>query len=70
MAMTYGHVYVSRIAMGANDAHTRRALREADDGPSLVITYSHCIAHGYDLCHGMDQQKAAVASGHWAAAAL
>jgi pyruvate-ferredoxin/flavodoxin oxidoreductase len=67
MAMTYGHVYVARIAMGANDAHTLRALREAEayDGPSLVIAYSHCIAHGYDLRHGMDQQKAAVASGHW-----
>ncbi len=67
MAMTYGHVYVARIAMGGNDAHTLRALREAEayDGPSLVIAYSHCIAHGYDLRHGMDQQKAAVASGHW-----
>jgi pyruvate-ferredoxin/flavodoxin oxidoreductase len=67
MAMTYGHVYVARVAMGANDAHTLRALREAEayDGPSLVIAYSHCIAHGYDLRHGMDQQKAAVASGHW-----
>ena len=67
MAMSYGHVYVARIAMGANDAHTLRALREAEayDGPSLIIAYSHCIAHGYDLRHGMDQQKAAVASGHW-----
>jgi pyruvate-ferredoxin/flavodoxin oxidoreductase len=67
MAMTYGHVYVARVAMGANDAHTLRALREAEayDGPSLVIAYSHCIAHGYDLRHGMDQQKAAVLSGHW-----
>jgi pyruvate-ferredoxin/flavodoxin oxidoreductase len=67
MAMSYGHVYVARIAMGANDGHTLRALREAEayDGPSLVIAYSHCIAHGYDLRHGMDQQKAAVASGHW-----
>jgi pyruvate-ferredoxin/flavodoxin oxidoreductase len=67
MVMTYGHVYVARIAMGANDVHTLRALREAEgyDGPSLVIAYSHCIAHGYDLRHGMEQQKAAVASGHW-----
>jgi len=67
MAMTYGHVYVARIAMGAGDAHMLRALREAEayDGPSLVIAYSHCIAHGYDLRHGIDQQKAAVASGHW-----
>jgi pyruvate-ferredoxin/flavodoxin oxidoreductase len=67
MAMTYGHVYVARVAMGANDAHVLRALREAEayDGPSLVIAYSHCIAHGYDLRHGLDQQKAAVLSGHW-----
>jgi len=67
MAMTYGHVYVARVAMGASDGQTLRALREAEayDGPSLVIAYSHCIAHGYDLRHGMDQQKAAVLSGHW-----
>jgi pyruvate-ferredoxin/flavodoxin oxidoreductase len=67
MAMTYGHVYVARVAMGGNDAQTLRALREAEahEGPSLVIAYSHCIAHGYDLRHGMDQQKAAVLSGHW-----
>jgi pyruvate-ferredoxin/flavodoxin oxidoreductase len=67
MAMTYGHVYVACVAMGANDAHTLRALREAEayDGPSLVIAYSHCIAHGYDLRYGLDQQKAAVLSGHW-----
>jgi pyruvate-ferredoxin/flavodoxin oxidoreductase len=67
MAMTYGTVYVARVAMGANDTHTLRALREAEafPGPSLVIAYSHCIAHGYDLRHGMDQQKAAVLSGHW-----
>jgi pyruvate-ferredoxin/flavodoxin oxidoreductase len=67
MAMSYGHVYVARVAMGANDAQTLRALREAEayDGPSLVIAYSHCIAHGYDLRHGLDQQKAAVLAGHW-----
>jgi pyruvate-ferredoxin/flavodoxin oxidoreductase len=67
MAMTYGHIYVARVAMGGNDAQTLRAFREAEayDGPSLVIAYSHCIAHGYDLRHGMDQQKAAVLSGHW-----
>jgi pyruvate-ferredoxin/flavodoxin oxidoreductase len=67
MAMTYGTVYVARVAMGGNDAQTLRALREAEafDGPSLVIAYSHCIAHGYDLRHGMEQQKAAVLSGHW-----
>jgi pyruvate-ferredoxin/flavodoxin oxidoreductase len=67
MVMTYGSVYVARVAMGGNDAHTVRALREAEayPGPSLVIAYSHCIAHGYDLRFGMDQQKAAVLSGHW-----
>jgi pyruvate-ferredoxin/flavodoxin oxidoreductase len=67
MAMTYGHVYVARVAMGGNDAHTLRAFREAEayDGPALIIAYSHCIAHGFDLRHGMDQQKAAVLSGHW-----
>jgi pyruvate-ferredoxin/flavodoxin oxidoreductase len=53
--------------MGGSDAQTLRAFREAEayPGPSLVIAYSHCIAHGYDLRHGMDQQKAAVQSGHW-----
>ncbi len=67
MAMAYGQVYVARVAMGAGDAHTLRAFREAEayDGPSLIIAYSHCIAHGFDLRHGMDQQKAAVLSGHW-----
>jgi pyruvate-ferredoxin/flavodoxin oxidoreductase len=67
MAMTYGTAYVARVAMGANDAHTLRTLREAEafPGSSLVIAYSHCIAHGYDLRHGMNQQKAAVLSGHW-----
>jgi pyruvate-ferredoxin/flavodoxin oxidoreductase len=63
----YGNVYIARVAMGASDAQTVRAFREAEawDGPSLVIAYSHCIAHGYDLRHGMDQQKSAVLSGHW-----
>jgi pyruvate-ferredoxin/flavodoxin oxidoreductase len=67
MAMTYGHVYVARVAMGASDAQTLRAFREAEawDGPSLILAYSHCIAHGYDLRHGMAQQRAAVLSGHW-----
>jgi pyruvate-ferredoxin/flavodoxin oxidoreductase len=67
MAMTYGSVYVARVAMGANDTHTVRAFREAEayPGPSLIIAYSHCIAHGYNLVHGMEQQKAAVLSGHW-----
>jgi pyruvate-ferredoxin/flavodoxin oxidoreductase len=67
MAMTYGNVYVARVAMGGSDAQTVRAFREAEayPGPALVIAYSHCIAHGYDLRHGMDQQKAAVLAGHW-----
>jgi pyruvate-ferredoxin/flavodoxin oxidoreductase len=67
MAMTYGHVYVARVAMGANDTQTLRAFREAEayDGPSLILAYSPCIAHGYDLRHGMEQQKAAALSGHW-----
>ena len=63
MAMTYGNVYVARVAMGANDAQTLQAFLEAEayDGPSLIIAYSHCIAHGYDMRHGLEQQKAAVA---------
>jgi pyruvate-ferredoxin/flavodoxin oxidoreductase len=67
MAMTYGTVYVARIALGGNDAQALKAFREAEayPGPSLLIAYSHCIAHGYDLKHGMDQQRAAVLSGHW-----
>jgi pyruvate-ferredoxin/flavodoxin oxidoreductase len=67
MAMTYGNVYVARVAMGGNDTQTVKAFREAEayDGPSLVIAYSHCIAHGYNLVHGMEQQKAAVQSGYW-----
>lgn len=67
LAISYGSIYVARIAMGANDAQTVKAMLEAEayDGPSLIIAYSHCIAHGYDLAHGLDQQKAAVASGYW-----
>jgi pyruvate-ferredoxin/flavodoxin oxidoreductase len=67
MAMTYGHVYVAQVAMGAHDAQTLRAFREAEAyrGPALIIAYSPCIAHGYDLRHGADQQKAATLSGHW-----
>jgi pyruvate-ferredoxin/flavodoxin oxidoreductase len=67
MAMNYGHVYVASIAFGARDAQTVRAIMEADayDGPSLVIAYSHCIAHGYDMAFGADQQKRAVDSGIW-----
>lgn len=67
MAMTYGNIYVARVAMGGNDTHTIKAFLEAEafEGPSLIIAYSHCIAHGYDLRHGMEQQKAAVQSGYW-----
>jgi pyruvate-ferredoxin/flavodoxin oxidoreductase len=67
MAMTYGTVYVARVAMGGSDAQTLRAFREAEafPGPALVLAYSPCIAHGYDLRFGMEQQKAAVLAGHW-----
>ncbi len=67
MAMTYGNVYVAKVAMGANDTHTVRAFLEAEayDGPSLIIAYSHCIAHGIDMGRGMRNQKAAVDSGYW-----
>ena len=67
MAMSYGHAYVASIAMGANDAHTIKAIREAEsyEGPSLIIAYSHCIGHGYDLKFGINQQDAAVKSGSW-----
>jgi pyruvate-ferredoxin/flavodoxin oxidoreductase len=67
MLMTYGNVYVARVAMGGSDGQTVRAFREAEAyaGPSLIVAYSHCIAHGYDLRFGMEQQKAAVLSGHW-----
>lgn len=67
MAMSYGNVYVARVAMGANDAQTVKAFREAEafNGPSLILAYSHCIAHGYDLVHGLEQQKLAMQSGYW-----
>jgi pyruvate-ferredoxin/flavodoxin oxidoreductase len=66
-AISYGNVYVARVAMGANPQQTLLAMREAEayDGPSLILAYSHCIAHGYDLRHGLHQQKLAVASGYW-----
>lgn len=67
IAMTYGNVYVASVAMGARDEHTLKAFLEAEsyDGPSLIIAYSHCIAHGIDMTKGMQQQKAAVDSGRW-----
>jgi len=58
---------VARVAMGASDMHTLKAFQEAEafDGPSLIIAYSHCIAHGYDMANGMEQQKLAVNCGYW-----
>jgi len=67
MAMNYGNVYVAKVAMGANDVQTLRAFIEAEayNGPSLIIAYSHCIAHGINMAKGMESQKAAVDSGYW-----
>ena len=67
MAMAYGNVYVARVAMGGDDVQTVRAFLEADayDGPSLIVAYSHCINHGYDMLYGLDQQKIAVQTGDW-----
>ena len=66
-AIAYGYVYVARVAMGADPQQTLRAFREAEayDGPSLIIAYSHCIAHGIDMRDGLGQQYRAVASGYW-----
>jgi pyruvate-ferredoxin/flavodoxin oxidoreductase len=67
IAMAYGYVYVAKVAMGANDAQTLKAFKEAEafDGPSIIIAYSHCIAHGIDMQKGLEQQKLAVQSGIW-----
>jgi pyruvate-ferredoxin/flavodoxin oxidoreductase len=67
LATTYGNVYVARVAMGASDRQTVQAFLEAEayDGPSLIIAYTHCIAHGYDMRFGLEQQDAAVNSGYW-----
>ena len=67
IAMTYGSIYVARVAMGARDEHTLKAFIEAEafDGPSIIIAYSHCIAHGINMTTGMQNQKAAVDSGQW-----
>jgi pyruvate-ferredoxin/flavodoxin oxidoreductase len=66
-AVSYGSVYVAQVAIGGNDSHVIKAFQEAEahDGPSLIIAYSSCIAHGYDLVHGLEQQKLAVQSGYW-----
>jgi pyruvate-ferredoxin/flavodoxin oxidoreductase len=67
MALNYGNVYVARVAMGAHDAQTVRTFLEAEayDGPSLIIAYAHCIAHGIDIAQGLHQQKLAVETGYW-----
>jgi pyruvate-ferredoxin/flavodoxin oxidoreductase len=67
LAISYGNIYVARVAFGSNDSHTVRALLEAEayNGPSLIIAYSHCIQQGIDMARGLDQQKLAVLSGHW-----
>jgi pyruvate-ferredoxin/flavodoxin oxidoreductase len=66
-AIAHGSAYVAEIAMGANDVHTLKTILEAEafPGPSLIIAYSHCIAHGYDMKHGLDQQSLAVKTGYW-----
>jgi pyruvate-ferredoxin/flavodoxin oxidoreductase len=67
LAMSYGHPYVARVAMGAKDAQTINAFKEADSypGTSVIIAYAHCIAHGYDMADALDQQERAVDSGYW-----
>ena len=67
IAMSYGNVYVAQVAMGASDAQTVKAFIEAEayDGPSIIMAYSHCIAHGYDMGIGLQQQKKAVESAYW-----
>ena len=67
LAMSYGYVYVAQIAMGGDENQTIKAIKEAEeyDGPSIVIAYCHCIAHGIDMAKGLEQQENAVNSGHW-----
>jgi len=67
IAMSYGSIYVARVAMGSSDQQTLKAILEAEayNGPSLIIAYSHCIAHGIDMAKGLEQQKLAVQSGYW-----
>ena len=66
-AISYGNVYVARIAIGANPQQALLAFREAEayDGPSMILAYSHCIAHGINMQRGLDQQHLAVECGHW-----
>ncbi len=65
--MSYGSIYIARVAMGASQNQCVKAFAEAEafDGPSLIIAYSHCIAHGIDMAHGLEEQERAVNSGHW-----
>jgi pyruvate-ferredoxin/flavodoxin oxidoreductase len=67
LAMSYGNVYVARVAFGAKDTQTLKAFQEAEEypGTSLIIAYSQCIAHGYDMAYGVEQQKLAVETGYW-----
>jgi pyruvate-ferredoxin/flavodoxin oxidoreductase len=67
IAMSYGYVYVAKVALGSDPMQVIKAIKEAEsyDGPSLVIAYTHCIAHGIDMTKGLDEQKNAVNSGHW-----
>jgi pyruvate-ferredoxin/flavodoxin oxidoreductase len=67
MAMAYGHVYVAQVALGAKDAQTLKAFQEAESypGPSLIIAYSHCIAHGYSMTNALEHQRLAVDSAYW-----
>jgi pyruvate-ferredoxin/flavodoxin oxidoreductase len=67
LAISYGNIYVARVAFGSNDSQTVKAFLEAEayNGPSLIIAYSHCVQQGLDLSHGLEQQKLAVQSGHW-----
>jgi pyruvate-ferredoxin/flavodoxin oxidoreductase len=67
MAMAYGHVFVAQVAFGAKDAQTLKAFIDAEayQGPSLIIAYSHCIAHGYDMAFGLEHQRLAADSGYW-----
>ncbi len=67
LAMTYGHPYVARVALGAKDAQTVNAFKEADSytGTSVIVAYAHCIAHGYDMANALGQQERAVDSGYW-----
>jgi pyruvate-ferredoxin/flavodoxin oxidoreductase len=66
-AVSYGSVYVAQVALGGNDSHVVKAFQEAEahEGPSIIIAYASCIAHGYDLVHGLEQQKLAVQAGYW-----